>query len=33
LITGGIVLLAVLYWALYLRRRPHDRWQISIPVD
>lgn len=32
-ITGGVVLLAVLYWVLYLRRRPHDRWLISVPAD
>ncbi|MFJ8826431.1 APC family permease [Streptomyces sp. NPDC102467] len=31
--TGGIVLAATLYWALYLRPRPATRWLISVPED
>ncbi|MFF7328685.1 amino acid permease [Streptomyces sp. NPDC008150] len=31
--TGGIVLVATLYWALYLRPRRDTRWLVSIPED
>ncbi|MGW2230053.1 APC family permease [Streptomyces formicae] len=31
--TGGIVLAATLYWALYLRPRRETRWLVSIPEE
>ncbi|MEU7646764.1 APC family permease [Streptomyces huasconensis] len=31
--TGGIVLVATLYWALYLRPRRDTRWLVSVPED
>ncbi|MER6502813.1 APC family permease [Streptomyces sp. NPDC001455] len=31
--TGGIVAVATLYWALYLRPRAQTRWLVSIPED
>ncbi|MFK0234723.1 APC family permease [Streptomyces vinaceus] len=31
--TGGIVAVATLYWALYLRPRQETRWLVSIPED
>ncbi|MFK0049281.1 APC family permease [Streptomyces sp. NPDC090741] len=31
--TGGIVAVATLYWALYLRPRQDTRWLVSIPED
>ncbi|GAA4077127.1 APC family permease [Streptomyces shaanxiensis] len=31
--TGGIVAVATLYWALYLRPRRDTRWLVSIPTD
>ncbi|WP_306189967.1 APC family permease [Streptomyces sp. MK5] len=31
--TGGIVAVATLYWALYLRPRRDTRWLVSIPED
>ncbi|MEV5525846.1 APC family permease [Streptomyces prunicolor] len=31
--TGGIVTLATLYWALYLRPRRETRWLISLPEE
>ncbi|MEV7754019.1 APC family permease [Streptomyces griseofuscus] len=31
--TGGITLVATLYWALYLRPRQETRWLVSIPED
>ncbi|MBM7171445.1 APC family permease [Streptomyces sp. G44] len=31
--TGGIVLAATLYWALYLRPRRDTRWLVSVPED
>jgi amino acid transporter len=31
--TGGIVLVATLYWAFYLRPRRETRWLVSIPED
>ncbi|MBO8197190.1 APC family permease [Streptomyces smyrnaeus] len=32
-ITGGIILVAVAYWALYLRPRQDTHWVISVPED
>jgi amino acid transporter len=32
-ITGGITLVAALYWALYLRPRRDTHWVITIPTD
>jgi amino acid transporter len=31
--TGGLVVAATLYWALYLRPRRDSRWLVSIPED
>ncbi|MEU6825536.1 APC family permease [Streptomyces atriruber] len=31
--TGGIVVVATLYWALYLRPRRETRWLVSVPED
>ncbi|MFD7082932.1 APC family permease [Streptomyces sp. NPDC002181] len=31
--TGGIVAVATLYWALYLRPRQDSRWLVSVPED
>ncbi|MFI6144123.1 APC family permease [Streptomyces sp. NPDC051109] len=31
--TGGIVAVATLYWALYLRPRQDTRWLVSVPDD
>ncbi|WP_069886281.1 APC family permease [Streptomyces luteocolor] len=31
--TGGIVLVATLYWALYLRPRRETRWLVSVPEE
>ncbi|MFF8640147.1 APC family permease [Streptomyces sp. NPDC015345] len=31
--TGGIVVVATLYWALYLRPRRDTRWLVSVPED
>ncbi|MER8116415.1 APC family permease [Streptomyces sp. NPDC094031] len=31
--TGGITLVATLYWALYLRPRQETRWLVSVPED
>ncbi|MFH8563933.1 APC family permease [Streptomyces sp. NPDC017988] len=31
--TGGIVIVATLYWALYLRPRRDTRWLVSVPED
>ncbi|MFK4064746.1 APC family permease [Streptomyces sp. NPDC029674] len=31
--TGGIVVAATLYWALYLRPRRDTRWLVSVPED
>lgn len=31
--AGGIMAVATLYWALYLRPRPDTRWLVSIPED
>ncbi|MEU3655487.1 APC family permease [Streptomyces sp. NPDC032161] len=31
--TGGIIAVATLYWALYLRPRAQTRWLVSIPED
>ncbi|MFD5512369.1 APC family permease [Streptomyces sp. NPDC059761] len=31
--TGGIVAVATLYWALYLRPRQATRWLVSVPED
>ncbi|WP_406180670.1 APC family permease [Streptomyces sp. NBC_01006] len=31
--TGGIVAVATLYWALYLRPRQDTRWLVSVPED
>lgn len=31
--TGGIVAVATVYWALYLRPRRDTRWLVSIPTD
>lgn len=31
--TGGIVAVATLYWAFYLRPHPETRWLVSIPED
>jgi amino acid transporter len=33
LITGGITVVAALYWVFYLRPRPESRWIITIPED
>ncbi|MEZ0095397.1 APC family permease [Streptacidiphilus sp. EB129] len=33
LITGGITVVAALYWVVYLRPRPETRWIITIPED
>ncbi|MFD4608323.1 APC family permease [Streptomyces sp. NPDC058440] len=33
LLTGGIMAVATLYWALYLRPRRDTRWLVSIPED
>jgi amino acid transporter len=30
-ITGGVIAAAALYYVLYLRRHPHDRWQVAAP--
>ncbi|MFF9094043.1 APC family permease [Streptomyces sp. NPDC014802] len=30
-ITGGVIAAAALYHVLYLRRHPHDRWQVAAP--
>ncbi|MER6984581.1 amino acid permease, partial [Streptomyces carpinensis] len=32
-ITGAVVVAAALYYVLYLRRHPHDRWQVAAPDD
>lgn len=32
-ITGGIVAVAALYWACYLRPRQETHWVISVPED
>ncbi|OEU99551.1 amino acid permease [Streptomyces qinglanensis] len=32
-VTGGIVLVAVAYWACYLRPRRRTRWVIAVPED
>ncbi|MFF3493465.1 APC family permease [Streptomyces sp. NPDC002795] len=31
--TGGIMAVATLYWALYLRPRQETRWLVSVPTD
>ncbi|MEW1653937.1 APC family permease [Streptomyces sp. NPDC093707] len=33
LITGGLIAVATVYWALYLRPRQDSRWVISVPED
>ncbi|WP_411128779.1 APC family permease [Streptomyces sp. x-19] len=33
LITGGLIVVATAYWALYLRPRQDSRWVISVPED
>ncbi|WP_445524474.1 APC family permease [Streptomyces cyslabdanicus] len=33
LLTGGIMAVATLYWALYLRPRRDTRWLVSLPED
>nr|WP_274918878.1 APC family permease [Streptomyces sp. WZ-12] len=33
LITGGLIAVAALYWALYLRPRQESHWVISVPED
>ncbi|AXI79677.1 APC family permease [Peterkaempfera bronchialis] len=33
LVTGGIVAVAALYWALYLRPRQQTHWVITVPED